>query len=68
MLQTVQGVKGSLGRDVMLQTVQGVVRERREVTDSARGKVVVGGDVRLQTVQRGKGSLGRDVILQTGQG
>ena len=44
MVQTVHGGKGSFGRDVMLLTVQGVkcvVRERRDVTDSARRKGIV---------------------------
>ena len=45
MLQTVQGGKGSFGRDVMLQTVQGC-------------NVSVGGDVMLQTVQGGRGRWG----------
>ena len=35
--------------------VKVVVRERRDVTDSARRKGAVGGDLVLQTVQGGKG-------------
>ena len=58
MLQTVHGGKLSLGRDVMLQIVQGVVRERQDVTDSARGKVSVGRDVILQTVKGERGWWG----------
>ena len=44
------------------------VRERRDVTDSARRKVSVGRDVKLQTVQGGKCSVGRVVMFQTVQG
>ena len=36
MLQTVEEGKGSIGRDVMLKTVKGVDRERRDVKDSER--------------------------------
>ena len=58
----------------------GVVRERRDFTDNARGKVIIwerrdvtvdGGmgsfdrDVILQKVEGRKRSLGRDVMLQT---
>ena len=57
MLQTVEWGKRSLERDVMLHTVQGVVRERRDVTDSASGKRWVGRDVMLQILDGGKGSL-----------
>ena len=44
MLLTVQGGNGAFGRDVMLQTVhgEGVGGERRDVTEGARGKLVVG--------------------------
>ena len=60
MLETVKVGKGSIARDVMLQSVQGesccsgetcsymqckgkgVVRERLDVTEGTRGKVVVG--------------------------
>ena len=48
--------------------MEGVVREIRHVTDSARVKGLVERDVMLQTVQGGKMSLGRDVILQKLQG
>ena len=59
-----------MGRDVILQTAmwKGVSGERRDFTDSARGKASVGRVVMLQTVQGGKGSLRRDVMLQTVQG
>ena len=73
MLLTVEGGKRTLGRDMMLHTVQGVVGRdvilqtvqrgkvsmgRDDVTDSARGKVSVGRDVMLQILQVGKGSKG----------
>ena len=63
MLNTVQGEKGSLGRDVMLQTVQGVVRERRDVTESARGKSFGGERHDVTDSARGKEVVGerRDV-------
>ena len=70
MLQTVQELKGSLGRDVMLQTARlmGVGGERLDVTDSASG-IAVGGERRDVTDSaRGKGSVRRDVILQTVEG
>ena len=51
----------------MLQTVKGFVRERLDVTDSARGMGSVGRDLMLQRVQGGKGRW-CDVILQTVQG
>ena len=44
-----------------------VVRERRDVTDSKRGKVSVVREVMLHTVKGVKGSLGKDVMLQTVQ-
>ena len=53
MLLTVQGVKGSFGRDVMLYNL--------------RGKGSFGRDVILQTVQGGQRSFGRDVTLLTMQ-
>ena len=67
----------------MLQTVQGVVRERRDVTESARGKGFGGerrditdsargrvrwGKTMLKSMQAVKGSVGRDVMLQRVQG
>ena len=51
----------------MLQTVQGVVRERRDVTDSARGKEVGGQRRDVTDSAREKGSFGRDVLFQTVQ-
>ena len=47
----------------MLQSVQGVVRQRRDYTESARGKESLWRDVMLQRVNEGKGSVGRDVML-----
>ena len=44
---------------------KGVIRERRDFTIIARGKVVGGRNVILQTVQGGRLSFGRDVMLQT---
>ena len=83
MLQNIQGGKGS-GKNVILQAtrgkgvggegrdrlgrVKGVVRERRNVTDIARGMGSVGRDVILQRVHGGNGSFGRDMMLQTVQG
>jgi hypothetical protein len=54
----------------MLQTVQrrkGFCGERRDVTDSARGKVVGGESRDVTLLQVGKGLLGGDMMLQTGQ-
>ena len=86
MLQRVQVGKGSLVRDVILQTVEwvkGVVREsrdvkdsakekgfgeeRRDVTDSASGKGVGRERRHVTDSAMGKWSLGRDVMLQTVQ-
>ena len=65
MLHTVQVGKGTLARDLMLLTVQwgiGVVRERPDIRDSARGKDSVGRDVMLIQC-RGKGIVrGRRVF------
>ena len=49
----------------MLQTLQGETygEVRRDVTESASGKVAFGRDVMLQTVQGGRWSLKRDLIL-----
>ena len=51
----------------MLLTVQGegIVRERRDFTDSARGKVVVKERREVPDIAREKGSFGRDVMLRT---
>ena len=58
---------GSVGRDVMLKTVQGegIVRERGDFTDSARGKVVVRGRRDVPDIAREKGSFGIYVMLRT---
>ena len=58
--------KGSVGRDVMLETVpgEGIVREGRDSTDSARGKVVVKERREVSDIARQKGSFGRHVMLR----
>ena len=67
MLQIEQGGKGTLGRDVMLQTVKGKVvgGERRDVTDSARVKGVVRERRDVPDIPSEKCSFARDVILRT---
>jgi len=60
---------GSLGRDVLLQTVQGesYIWERRDVTESVSGKGVVMERRDVTDSAKGKESLMRDVMLQTVQ-
>ena len=50
-------------RNVIQYNGIAVLRERRDVTDSARGRGSFGRDVILLTVQGGKGSFGRDLNL-----
>ena len=68
MLHTVQVENGSLGRDLLLNTVQGErhVGDRSYVTFSARGKFTVGREVMLQKVHGGMCRSG-DVMLQSVQ-
>ena len=76
MLKRVQRGKCSFGRGVVRERRdvtdsargKGVVMERRDVTDSVRGKGIFR-DIRDVTdIARGKGSVGRDVLFQTVQG
>ena len=46
----------------MLQTVQGVVRERHDVTDSAKGKGIGGERRDVTESARGKASVVRDDV------